>query len=148
MKKPNGIAELREPLSRMKVSILRRVNFLLAVIYHDAGVPELHVDFSSIGCFMWSIDRFLKSGAREMLEGKNYREVVMVFPIIGADMDPAAGFQNCGNMTDVSNFPARITITSQPHFYKLRGIVPLLVLTKNKILECLFSMLLVAQYCR
>lgn len=85
----------------MRVFILRGVSSMLAAVERDASVLVLHVDFSSKNCSMRLNGFYLNSVVRRMLVGNKYRAADMVFTIIGAYTERAAGFQNDANMTGV-----------------------------------------------
>lgn len=98
---PSAVLEQWQPLSRMKVSILRGVNFLPVAIDRKTGVPGLHVDCSSKGYSMHWNALFLNNGVSGMLKRENYRAVKTVFLPIQAYVDDAARFQNDANITCV-----------------------------------------------
>lgn len=70
MMKPSVVIEQKQPLSPMRISILRGVAFLLAVTHWDTGVSGIHADFSSDGCSMQLDDHFQNKSVRGMIEGK------------------------------------------------------------------------------
>lgn len=83
------------------MSILRGVEFLLAAIEQNAGVPILHVHFSSKG-FSVQLDGILQnSGVHGVLEGKNNRAVDIVSSDIEDCIDRAKGLQKDENITGV-----------------------------------------------
>lgn len=77
------------------------VDSLPESIEREAGVPDLLVNFSSQSCFVQLNGRFLNVFVREMLLGKDYHEMDMLFPVIVAYNDSATGFQNDPNMIGV-----------------------------------------------
>lgn len=77
---PRGTLKKERKLLSMKTNILRRSNSILAAIQKDYILPGLHIEFSkneSSSQLNWF---FTKDGIRRMLEGKNYRQIYIVFP--------------------------------------------------------------------
>lgn len=99
MAKPDAVKRQRQRLSRMKVSIYHSVNFKLVAIEREAGVPGLQKEFSIKGRSELLNGLFVNRGLREILQGKDYREVYVVLPIIGSYIDRATVVQNDANMT-------------------------------------------------
>lgn len=73
---------------------------MLAVIEREAGIPGLHVYFSSKNFSMQLDGLFLHSGVRGMVEGRDCRAANMVLPSIEAYIDLGVGFQSDANMND------------------------------------------------
>lgn len=69
------------------LSILRGVNSLLATIEKDYFVPGLTIDFSTSEIGQQLNGLFLEQGLRGMLEGRHFKSLDMVFPIVGAFID-------------------------------------------------------------
>lgn len=72
--------------------ILHVANALLVVVDWELAVPGLHVHVFSIGCSMQSNCHFLNSVICGMPEGKAYRAVSMLFPIIWVHIDRTKKF--------------------------------------------------------
>lgn len=106
--KLSGAERQRQPLNRMRVSILCGANFLLAANDRGASAAGLHVDFPSKSCFMQFNGRFLNNGVREILERKNYHAVDIILSITDAYIDRATGFQNVASKTGVHRMYADI----------------------------------------
>lgn len=95
---PGGIGEQRQPLSRMRVFVLRVVSSLLAAIDRKAPIPGIHVDFSSSVFSLQLIGLLLNKGVRRMLKEKQCRAADMVLSSIGAFIDRAIGYRKDANM--------------------------------------------------
>lgn len=108
MTKHSEDEEQRRPLNQMRVSILRDMNSFLASVDREADIPGLHVYFSGNGYSMQLYGLFLNRGVCEMLEGKNYRAVNMVFLNKGAYIDGATRFQYDRNWTGVHRICSNI----------------------------------------
>ena len=74
-------------ISSKKTSILRACNSYLRVIDENSGITSLRVDFSTKAASATLNGLFLENGVRGMLEGKDYRNVDMVFPFVCAFLD-------------------------------------------------------------
>lgn len=73
---------------------------MIAAMERDNDVTGLHVDFSSRGESVQSNGIFVNSGIRGMLEGKDYRSVNTVFPIMSIYSDRVVWFQGSPNLTE------------------------------------------------
>ena len=89
------------PISSYRMNILRAVNSILATIEKDFGAPGLHIDFSKHERSTQLNGLYVREGLRGMLEGKNYRALDMVFPIIVGFLERCLGFASAPVLTDL-----------------------------------------------
>lgn len=95
MSKPDGVERQRQPLSRLKVTILCGTNSLLAAIDQEAAVSGPQVDFSAERCSLRLDGLFLNRSVCELLDMKDHRTVDLESPNIETCIDRATGLQQC-----------------------------------------------------
>ena len=70
-----------------RVNVLRGTNSVINTIQRDYNVPGLTIDFSSAEIGAHANGIFLESSIRGILEGKQYRSLDMIFPMVVAFID-------------------------------------------------------------
>lgn len=93
---------VRMKISSLKENLLRAGNSILSNIDEKYPMNGKRVDFSRQEYRTGINGLFLKTGVRGMLEGKDWKNIDMVFPFVAAFVDKMSGCRKGGLLTKVN----------------------------------------------